>query len=218
MNSRICAITGTPQPAPDRSAFVARRWSGASPRMMCVTPHVVIIDDDRGWVGLPSERSGTRSSRSLLANDLALHLVVDDGLALWLARRGITRLDAGGASAGSRSPSGRRSASACPRRAFSRRLQVSHTGVTAISAASGEQLLATSRWRSALELLIARVPIETGHLSRESRPPRRGSNVRGRCPRCATGTLPFVCLAEPVEQPCAPRRCAGSLSAKARNG
>ena len=67
--------------------------------------HVVIVDDDRQHVGRIAVRAQKHEIVEVLVgeDDLALHLVVDDGLALLARAQPDDGLTPGGASAGSRS-------------------------------------------------------------------------------------------------------------------
>ena len=81
--------------------------------------HVVIVDHDGEHVGRVAVGAQQHEIVELLVgeDDLALHLVVDDRLALLPGAQPDDRGDAGGRLAPDRGrASGRRSASACPRR------------------------------------------------------------------------------------------------------
>ena len=108
-------------------------------------PHVVIVDDDREHVGRIAVRTQQHEIVEILVgeDDLALHLVVDDGFALLARAQTDHGLDAGGRL---------RRIAVAPAAVVAHRLaletgllahllQLFHAGVTAIGAAGGEQLL-----------------------------------------------------------------------------
>ena len=108
-------------------------------------PHVVIIDDDREHVGRIAVRTQQHEVIEILVgeDDLALHLIVDDGFAILARAQTDHGLDAGGRL-------GRIAVApatvvthglALEAGLLAHLLQLSHAGVTAIGAARAKQLL-----------------------------------------------------------------------------
>ena len=94
--------------------------------------HVVIVDDDGEHIGRVAVRAQKDEIVELLVGegDLALHLVVDDRLAVLLGAQADHRRDAGRAPRRDRGrASARRSASACPRARASSRIVSSSSGL-----------------------------------------------------------------------------------------